>query len=211
MSVSHTRCEDSTWSSLSKEVVTSEEQERWASFLSLCVVALLSWSTAPFISLQYFQFYLRYFARLSYVVCAFHFWPKYWGNTMIDLKKWIRLSMIWSITNMFKDYQSNYLCRYHFLRVRVDNRLLCIQLYQQQPHFLWLSWRECTKCASHSSAAIRHSPSNNLPLQPLPSNGECIELVLKIVNYIYEFHGLGVLAHQSCITGPSALGRSDPT
>ena len=44
-----------------------------------------------------------------------------------------------------------------------------------------------------------------------PSTGECIELVLKFVNYIYEFHGLGVLAHQSCITGPSALGRSDPT
>ena len=53
---------------------------------------------------------------------------------MIDLKKWIRLSMIWSITSMLKDYQSNYLCRYHFLRV--DNRLLCIQLYQKQPHFL---------------------------------------------------------------------------
>ena len=34
-------------------------------------------------------------------------------------------------------------------------------------------------------------------LQPpfLPSTGECIELVLKFVNYIYEFHGLMVLAH----------------
>ena len=40
-----------TWSSLSKEVVTREEQERWASFLNLCV-ALPSCSTAPFISLQ---------------------------------------------------------------------------------------------------------------------------------------------------------------
>ena len=39
-----------TWSSLSNEVVTKEEQERWASILSLCV-ALPSWSTAPFISL----------------------------------------------------------------------------------------------------------------------------------------------------------------
>ena len=40
-----------TWSSFSKEVVTKEEQERWASFLSLCA-ALPSCSTAPFISLQ---------------------------------------------------------------------------------------------------------------------------------------------------------------
>ena len=133
MIVSHTRCEDSTWSSLSKEVVTSEEQERWASFLSLCVVALLSWSTAPFISLQYFQFYLRYFARLSYVVCAFHFWPKHWDTTMIDLEKWIRLSMIWSITYMFKDDQSNYFWRYHFLRV--DHHLYWIQLYKKLGDF----------------------------------------------------------------------------
>ena len=95
---------------------------------------------------------------------------------------------------MFKDDQSNYLWRYHFLRV--DHCLFCIQpLYQQKPHFLWLSWRECTKCASHSSAAIRHSPLTNLPRKPLPSNGECTELVLKFVNYIYEFHGLMVLAH----------------
>ena len=33
----------------------------------------------------------------------------------------------------------------------------CSQQYHQKPHFLWLSWGECTKCASHSSAAIRHS------------------------------------------------------
>ena len=36
-------------------------------------------------------------------------------------------------------------------------------------------------------------------LQPpfLPSTGECIELVLKFVNYIYEFHGLVMLANSS--------------
>ena len=33
-----------------------------------------------------------------------------------------------------------------------------------------------------------------------PSTGECIELVLKFVNYIYEFHGLVMLEHQSCIS-----------
>ena len=49
-------------------------------------------------------------------------------------------------------------------------------------------------------------------LQPpfLPSTGECIELVLKFVNYIYEFHGLVMLADQSCIARPSALGMSNP-
>ena len=39
----------------------------------------------------------------------------------------------------------------------------CSQQYHQKPHFLWLSWGEFTKCASHSSAANRHS------LTPLPS------------------------------------------
>ena len=73
----------------------------------------------------------------------------------------------------------------------------CSQQYHQKPHFLWLSWGECTKCASHSSAAIRHSPSINLPPKLLPSNGECTELVLKFVNYIYEFHGLVVLTNSS--------------
>ena len=38
---------------------------------------------------------------------------------------------------------------------------------------------------------------NHLPPKVLPPNGECIELVLKFVNYIYEFHGLVVLTHSS--------------
>ena len=69
----------------------------------------------------------------------------------------------------------------------------CSQQHHQKPHSLWLRWGECTKCASHSSAAIRHSPN------PRFWPGECTELVLKFVNYIYEFHGLVMLEHQSCI------------
>ena len=104
----------------------------------------------------------------------------------------------------YRQVQTIHIIQYiSYMKVSVPygkTHLWCSHLYHQKPHFLWLSWRECTKCASHSSAAIRHSPSNNLPHKPLPSNGECIELVLKFVNYIYEFHGLVMLAHQSCIT-----------
>ena len=37
--------------------------------------------------------------------------------------------------------------------------------------------------------------SNQAFSKPLLLPGECTELVLKFVNYIYEFHGLVVLAN----------------
>ena len=67
----------------------------------------------------------------------------------------------------YRQVQTIHIIQYiSYMKVSVPygkTHLWCSHLYHQKPHFLWLSWRECTKCASHSSAANRHSPT---PLPP---------------------------------------------